>query len=61
MVDEDGAVLIPQALLEEVVKLAPEQEKLEAWIMTQVNKGESLPGLYPPNEANKQRYLKDTT
>ena len=61
VVDEDGAVLIPQALLEEVVKLAPEQEKLEAWIMTQVNKGESLPGLYPPNEANKQRYLKDTT
>ncbi len=61
VVDEDGAVLIPQALLEEIVKLAPEQEKLEAWIMTQVNNGESLPGLYPPNEANKQRYLKDTT
>jgi len=61
VVDEDGAVLIPQALLEEIVKLAPEQEKLEEWIMTQVNNGESLPGLYPPNEANKQRYLKDTT
>ena len=61
VVDEDGAVLIPQALLEEIVKLAPEQEKLEAWIMTQVNNGESLPGLYPPNEANKQRYLKDPT
>ncbi len=61
VVDEDGAVLIPQALLEEIVTLAPEQEKLEAWIMTQVNNGESLPGLYPPNEANKQRYLKDTT
>lgn len=61
VVDEDGAVLIPQALLEEIVKLAPEQEKLEAWIMTQINNGESLPGLYPPNEANKQRYLKDTT
>ena len=61
VVDEDGAVLIPQALLEEIVTLAPEQEKLEEWIMTQVNNGESLPGLYPPNEANKQRYLKDTT
>lgn len=61
VVDEDGAVLIPQALLEEIVKLAPEQEKLEEWIMTQVNNGESLPGLYPPNEANKERYLKDTT
>lgn len=60
VVDEDGAVLIPQALLDEIVKLAPEQEKLESWIMTQVNNGESLPGLYPPNEANKQRYQKDS-
>jgi len=60
VVDDDGAVLIPQALVDEIVKLAPEQEKLESWIMTQVIQGESLPGLYPPNEANKQRYLKDT-
>lgn len=60
VVDEDGAVLIPQALLDDVLKLAPEQEKLEAWIMHQVNRGESLPGLYPPNEANRQRYLKET-
>jgi regulator of RNase E activity RraA len=59
VVDDDGAVLIPQALLNEVLTLAPEQEQLEAWIMKQVNNGESLPGLYPPNEANKQRYLKE--
>lgn len=60
VVDQDGAVLIPQALLEEVLQLAPEQERLESWIMTQVNKGESLPGLYPPNQANKERFLKET-
>lgn len=54
--DDDGAVLIPAALLDEIVQLAPEQERLEAWIMSKVEQGESLPGLYPPNEANLARY-----
>src|SRR6202158_5960196 len=31
--DDDGAVLIPDALLDEVLAVAPEQERLEAWIM----------------------------
>ncbi len=56
VVDDDGAVLIPQALLDDVVSIAAEQEKLEAWIMTQVEGGASLPGLYPPNAENKARY-----
>ena len=54
--DADGAVLIPAALLDEVVDLAVEQERLEAWIMQQVEAGERLPGLYPPDEANLARY-----
>ncbi len=58
--DDDGAVLIPAALLKDVLALAPEQERLEAWIMTQVEAGAQLPGLYPPNTQNKARYLKDT-
>lgn len=58
--DDDGAVLIPAALLKDVLALAPEQERLEAWIMTQVEAGAQLPGLYPPNAQNKARYLKDT-
>ncbi len=56
VVDNDGAVLIPQALLEEVVSAAVEQERLEGWIMTQVEAGVPLPGLYPPNAENKARY-----
>ncbi|ABD69367.1 Dimethylmenaquinone methyltransferase [Rhodoferax ferrireducens T118] len=56
VVDSDGAVLIPAALLEEVVALAVEQERLEAWIMNEVEKGAALPGLYPPNAATKVRY-----
>lgn len=56
VVDSDGAVLIPAALLEEVVALAVEQERLETWIMNEVEKGAALPGLYPPNAATKARY-----
>jgi len=56
-VDDDGAVLIPAALLDEMVLLAPEQERMEAWIMQEVNRGASLPGLYPMNAQTKARYL----
>ena len=56
VVDTDGAVLIPAALLDEVVAASVEQERLETWIMSEVDVGASLPGLYPPNEANKARY-----
>ena len=56
VVDADGAVLVPAALLDEVLDAAVEQERQEAWIMSQVEAGVPLPGLYPPNEANKARY-----
>jgi regulator of RNase E activity RraA len=54
--DDDGAVLIPAAMLDEVLALAPEQERLEAWIMKEVDKGVPLPGLYPPNAETTARY-----
>ncbi len=56
VVDDDGAVLIPAAVLDQVAAEAPEQERLETWIMSEVDKGASLPGLYPPNAENKARY-----
>ena len=56
VVDDDGAVLIPAALIEAVLELAVEQERLEAWIMNEVEAGAPLPGLYPPNAENKARY-----
>ncbi|MFL6451229.1 MAG: ribonuclease activity regulator RraA [Bryobacteraceae bacterium] len=56
VVDSDGAVVIPAAFLEDVVATAGEQEKLEAWIMGEVQKGVPLPGLYPPSEETKARY-----
>ena len=54
--DDDGAVLIPAKLLDTVMAEAPEQERMEEWIMSEVEKGASLPGLYPPNAENKARY-----
>lgn len=54
--DNDGAVVIPTALVDDIVALAVEQERLESWIMAQVELGTPLPGLYPPNAENRARY-----
>ncbi|MBY8975259.1 ribonuclease activity regulator RraA [Rhodobacteraceae bacterium NNCM2] len=55
--DEDGAVLIPAAELDHVLEHAPEQERMEGWIMDQVLEHDMpLPGLYPMNDETKARY-----
>ncbi len=56
VVDDDGAVLIPAAMLDQVLAEAPEQERMEAWIMEEVARGVPLPGLYPMNDETKARY-----
>ncbi|CAM5771691.1 ribonuclease activity regulator RraA [Bosea minatitlanensis] len=60
VVDQDGAVLIPAGLLAAVLAEAPEQERMEAWIMTKVDEGASLPGLYPMNAETKVLYEAST-
>jgi regulator of RNase E activity RraA len=54
--DGDGAVVIPAALVADVVAAAVEQERLEGWIMREVDAGVPLPGLHPANEATRARY-----
>jgi regulator of RNase E activity RraA len=54
--DKDGAVVVPKALIEEVAELGIEQERLEGWIMKEVQAGAKLPGLYPINDENRARY-----
>lgn len=54
--DQDGAVVIPAALVAEVVALAVEQERLEGWIMEEIKRGVPLPGLYPANAETQARY-----
>lgn len=48
VLDGDGAVVIPAALVDQVAERAPEAEQMESWILEQVNAGRPLPGLYPP-------------
>jgi len=54
--DQDGAVVIPAAIVEEVTALAVEQERLEGWIMDEIKRGVPLPGLYPANAETQARY-----
>lgn len=54
--DTDGAVVIPQDLLEAVTDAAVEQEEMEGWIMEEARNGAALPGLYPMNAETKARF-----
>ena len=54
--DQDGAVLIPQAFLDLILAEGAEQERMEGWIVNEVNNGAALPGLYPMNAETKARY-----
>src|SRR5436853_3810220 len=54
--DQDGAVVIPKAFLDLILAEGGEQERMEAWIVDQVNSGAALPGLYPMNADTKARY-----
>lgn len=54
--DQDGAVVIPEGLVETVIELGAEGEALEEWILKEVENGEKLPGLYPPNEQKAAEY-----
>jgi regulator of RNase E activity RraA len=55
--DDDGAVVIPQNLVEHVTVEGAEQELYESWVVSEVERGVPLPGLYPPNDEAKARYV----
>jgi len=54
--DDDGAVVIPQNLVELVAAEGAEQELYESFVVSEVKRGVPLPGLYPPNEEATARY-----
>ena len=58
--DRDGAVVIPQAMVEEIAAESEEIERFDAWVVRKVTEGEKLPGLYPPNAENLERYKRET-
>jgi len=56
--DEEGVVVIPHHLAEEVARDAAEQEQMEAFILQRVEGGAMLRGTYPPNDETKAAYAR---
>ncbi|WP_240898901.1 fumarylacetoacetate hydrolase family protein [Kocuria sediminis] len=54
--DRDGVIVIPPALVEEVVDAALAQEAEDAWIAERVVAGEPVDGLFPMNAEWRARY-----
>ena len=54
--DDDGVVVIPPALLQDVVADAYAQELQDAWVFDRVAEGHPVDGLFPPNAEWKRRY-----
>jgi len=54
--DDEGVVVIPAHLADEVAAQAIEQEKMEAFILERVQGGAKLAGTYPPNAETKAAF-----
>ncbi|HEY7665612.1 MAG TPA: ribonuclease activity regulator RraA [Xanthobacteraceae bacterium] len=54
--DGDGAVVVPQDLVGFVAEEGAEHERMESFIVEEVERGAKLPGLYPMNDEAKARY-----
>lgn len=54
--DEDGVVVVPRALAEEVARDAVEQERFERFVQLRIAQGAPVKGLYPPNEETRAAY-----
>jgi len=54
--DDEGVVVIPAHLADEVAAQAIEQEKMEAFILERVLGGAKLAGTYPPNAETKAAF-----
>jgi regulator of RNase E activity RraA len=54
--DGDGVIVIPPALVEEVLAEAETQDREDAWVGEQVAAGASVDGLFPMNAEWRARY-----
>jgi len=54
--DAEGVMVIPSSLAEEVVRAAREQEQREEFILSKIDGGSSILGVYPPDEATLREY-----
>lgn len=54
--DDEGVVVIPKHVADDVAEDAIEQEKLEGFVLERIEDGAALPGTYPPNAETKAAY-----
>jgi regulator of RNase E activity RraA len=54
--DQEGVVVIPATMAEEVAKEAEAQTVFEDWVEAKVKEGRSIFGLYPPNAETKAEF-----
>lgn len=54
--DGEGVIVIPRHLVHEIAAAAAKQEREESFIEAEIAKGASIIGLYPMNEAARERY-----
>ena len=54
--DDDGVVVVPRHLADEIATDAAEQEQLEVFILERIRQGARLPGTYPPDDATLADY-----
>ena len=58
--DGDGVLVVPPALVEEVLAEAEAQEAADAWVAQQVAAGAPVDGLFPMNAQWRARYERET-
>jgi regulator of RNase E activity RraA len=54
--DGEGVIVIPRSLTEEIAVAAREQERKEAFILSKIERGSSIIGVYPPSEETLREY-----
>ena len=54
--DNEGVVCVPRALASEIAEPAAEQERLEDFVLREIEGGRPLRGTYPPDESTLARY-----
>jgi regulator of RNase E activity RraA len=55
--DADGVTVVPRHLAVEIAEDGAKQEQLEAYLIHRLAAGESLYGIYPPNDQTKADFL----
>ena len=54
--DSDGVVVIPRAMAAKIADEAVHHDELEVYLFERISNGESLRGIYPPNEQTLRDY-----